>query len=119
MMKHALHLYRHRSESTKSKPSVPLERLDELSGGIIIRDVEPEAMGNSGWCALAETEGISTNKVGTISVWIVKGVEEKRRGWSQKVLDVLLKRVDVLASWILSNLPLFTKIQTNKATKLY
>jgi hypothetical protein len=60
-------------------PCVPLKRLDKLSRCIIIRDVEPQAMRNSSGDTLTKTEGVSTNKICTISVRIIEGVEEK---WS-------------------------------------
>lgn len=58
-------------------PSVSFQRLDKLSWGIIIRNVEPEAMRNSCWDTLTKTEWIPTNKIRTFSVWVIEGVEEK------------------------------------------
>lgn len=53
---------------------------------------------------LPEAEGVSTHKVSTLTVWVVQGVEEERGGWAEEVLDVLLKSIDILASWVLGNL---------------
>jgi hypothetical protein len=61
-------------------------------------------MGNSSVSTLPETEGVPTHKVSTLTVGVVQGVEEERGGWAQKVLNVLLKSVDVLARWVLGNL---------------
>lgn len=54
--------------------------------------------------ALPEAEGVPTHKVSTLTVGVVQRVEEERGGWAEEVLDVLLKSVDVLASWVLGNL---------------
>jgi hypothetical protein len=85
-------------------PAVPLTRLDHLGGSIIVRDVEPQAVGNSGVSTLPEAEGIPTHKVSTLTVGVVQGVEEEWSGRAQEVLNVLLKCIDVLASWVLGNL---------------
>jgi hypothetical protein len=53
---------------------------------------------------LPEAEGVSTHKVSTLAVGVVQGVEEERGGWAHDVLDVLLKSIDILASWVLGNL---------------
>ncbi|KVH99295.1 hypothetical protein Ccrd_022478 [Cynara cardunculus var. scolymus] len=65
-------------------PSVPLTRLDKLSGGIIIGNVKPEAVRNGGRHSLTKTERVSTNKIRTFSIWIIEGVEEKRSRWRQE-----------------------------------
>ena len=88
----------------KVVPCVPFLRLDELGWGIVIRDVEPETVGDSSGNTLTETERVSTDEVSTFTVWVVQGVEEKRRGWAEKVLDVLLKCLHSFPSWILGNL---------------
>lgn len=88
----------------KDVPSISLPWLDKLGGGIIIWDVKPEAMRNSCWDTLTETKWVSTDKICTITVRIIQGVEEKWGGWGQKVLYVLLKCINVFARWIFSNL---------------
>ena len=85
-------------------PCVPFLRLDELSWGVVIRDVETETVGHSSGNALTETERVSTAEVSTFTVGIVQCVEEKRRGWAEKVLDVLLKCVHCFSRWILCSL---------------
>ena len=61
-------------------PGISLPWLNKLGRSIIVSDVEPEANGNSNR-DLAETERESMDEVNTLSVWIVKSVEEKC-GWS-------------------------------------
>ena len=85
-------------------PSVPLLRLDELGGGIVIRDVEPETMGNSSGYTFTKTERVSTDEVSAFTVRIVQGVEEQWSRWAEKILDVLLKCVHCFPRWVLSNL---------------
>jgi len=63
----------------KTLPCVPFLRLHKLGRGIVIRDVEPQTVGNSGGNTLTETERVSTDEVSTFTVWVVQGVEEK---WS-------------------------------------
>ena len=63
-------------------PGISLPWLNKLGRSIIVRDVEPEAMRNSGRDTLAEAKRVSTDEVSTLSVWIVKSVEEKWSGWS-------------------------------------
>ena len=78
-------------------------RLDKLCWSIIVRNVEPKAMGNSSGDTLTKTKRISTDKISAFSVRIIEGVEEMWSGWRQKILNVLLKCIDILARWILSN----------------
>jgi hypothetical protein len=78
-------------------PFVPLLRLDQLGGCIIVRDVQPQAVGDSSVGTLPEAEGVSTHKVSTLTVGVVQGVEEERCGRAEEVLDVLLKSIDILA----------------------
>nr|GLL43532.1 hypothetical protein Itr_chr13CG01100 [Ipomoea trifida] len=85
-------------------PGVPLARLDKLGWGIIVRDVEPEAMRNSSRRSLAKAERIATDKVDTFSVWIIESIEEMWSGGGQEVLDVLLKSIDFFARRIFGNL---------------
>jgi len=61
-------------------------------------------VGDSSVGALPEAEGVPTHKVSTLAVGVIQRVEEERGGWAEKVLDVLLKSIDVLARWILGNL---------------
>jgi hypothetical protein len=61
-------------------------------------------MGNGSMSTLPEAEGVPAHKVSTLTVGVVQGVEEERGGRAQKVLNVLLKSVDVLARWVLGNL---------------
>ena len=61
---------------------ISLPWLNRLGRSIIARDVELEAMRNSSRDTLAKTERVSTDEVSTLSVWIVKSVEEKWSGWS-------------------------------------
>lgn len=81
----------------KSIPFISLQRLHELGGSIIIRDVEPQAMRHCGRDTLSETKWISTDEVSTLAIWIIQGIEEVWCSRAQKVLDVLLKRINVLA----------------------
>lgn len=85
-------------------PFVPLLRLDQLCGSIIVRDVQPQAVGDSSMGTLPEAERVSTDKVSTLTVGVIQSVEEERGGWAEEVLDVLLKSIDILASWVLGNL---------------
>lgn len=62
-------------------PGISLQRLDKLGRGIIIRDIEPEAMRNSSRGTLTKTERISTDKICTFCVWIIKGIEKEWCGW--------------------------------------
>lgn len=61
-------------------------------------------MGNSSWSTLTETERVSTDKICTFSERIIQGIEEKWGGWAKKVLDVLLKGIDLFPRWIFCNL---------------
>ena len=88
-------------------PAVPLTRLDHLCGSIIVRDVQPQAVGHSSWGTLPKAEWVSTDEIRTFAVGVVQGVKEKRGGRAEEVLDVLLESIDVLARWVLGNL--FTK----------
>jgi hypothetical protein len=99
-------------------PLIPLLGLDQLCGSIIVRDVQPQAVGDGGVSTLPEAEGVSTHKVSTLTVGVVQGVEEERGGWAEEVLDVLLKSIDILARWVLGNL---NDVQRNfvNATKHY
>lgn len=85
-------------------PLVPLQWFHKLCWCIIIWDVEPETMRNSSWNTLTETKRVSTDKICTFSERIIQGVEEKWGGWAKKVLDVLLKGVDLFPRWIFCNL---------------
>lgn len=78
--------------------------LDKLCWSIIIRDVEPKAVRNGSGDTFTKTERVSTDEISTFSVWIVKGVEEKWSGWTKEILNVLLKCIDIMASWVFSNL---------------
>lgn len=76
-------------------PSVPLKRLHKLSRSIIVRDVEPKTMRNCGWYTFTETEGVAANEICAFSVWFIEGVEKEGCGWTEKVLDMLLKCIDL------------------------
>ena len=92
-----------------NKPGVSFARLDKLCRCIIIGDIEPEAMRNSGWDTLTKTERISTNEICTLCKRVIEGVEEKGSGWAEKVLNVLLKCIYVLARWVFRNLLRFAQ----------
>lgn len=96
-------------------PGVPLTGLDKLCWSIIVRNVEPKAMRNSSGGTFTETERVSTHEISTFPVRIIKGVEEMWSGWSKQILNVLLKCIDVLARWVLSNLHM--KIESIEKTK--
>lgn len=68
-------------------------------------------MRDSGGGTLPKAEGVSTDKVRAFTVGVIQGVEEKRGGRAEEVLDVLLKSIDVFARWVLGHL--FPK-RTNK-----
>ena len=67
----------------------------------LTRDVQPEAVGDSGGDSLPERKRVPTDKVGTLAVGVVEGVEEVGCGRGEEVPDVLLEDVDVLALWVL------------------
>ena len=90
-------------------PSISLKRLDKLGWRIVVRDVEPQAMGNSSWGTFSKTERVTTDKVCTFSVWIIEGVKEMWSGWCQEVLNVLLKRIDIFPRWVFGNLNIKTE----------
>ena len=56
---------------SKNIPSVPLKGLDKLGRCIIIRDVEPQTMGDCSRNTLTEAEGVSTDKVNAFTVWVI------------------------------------------------
>lgn len=85
-------------------PGISLTGLNKLSRCIIIRDIEPKAMRNGSRDTLTETEWIPTNKVCTISVGVIKSVEEKWSRWAQQILDVLLKSINIFARRVFGNL---------------
>lgn len=70
-------------------------------------------MRNSGGDTLPQTEGVSTHKVGTITVRIVKGVEEEGSGGAEEVLDVLPKCIDGFPRRITCNLSIKILKQIN------
>ena len=55
-------------------------------------------MGHSCWSSFSHAERVATHKVRPGGIWVIQCVEKERSGGSQKVLDVLLKGVDVLAA---------------------
>ena len=81
----------------KSIPFISLQWLHELGRSIIIRDVEPQAMRHCGRDTFPETKRISTDEVSTLAIGIIQGIEEVWCSRAQKVLDVLLKCIDILA----------------------
>ena len=93
-----------RSLSPDAVPCVPLARLDELSGSIIVRNIEPKTMRNSCSSTFPEAERIPTNKVCSFSVGIIQGVEEVWSGRGKEILYVLFKCIDLLTSGIFGNL---------------
>ena len=60
-------------------------------------------MGDSSRDTLPEAERVPTDEVCTLTVGVVQGVEEVGRRRAQKILDVLLQHVDVLAGRVLGN----------------
>lgn len=91
-------------EHKDKKPGISFTRFDELSRCIVIGDVEPEAMRNGGWNTLAKAERISANKIHTLGVRVIEGVEEIGSRWREEVFNVLPKGIYVLARWVFSNL---------------
>lgn len=91
-------------------PSVALARLDELSRRIIVRDVEPEPMGDSSGSSFPQAKWVATDEISTFPVGIVQRVEEEWRGWSKQILDMLSQSIDLFSSWILSHLYPFIPI---------
>ena len=85
-------------------PSVPLKRLDKLSRSIIIWNVEPKSMRNSCWHTFTKAKRVPTNKISTFSKRVIKGIEKQWSWWTQKVLNVLLKCIDLFSRWIIGNL---------------
>nr|GLL18775.1 hypothetical protein Ccrd_022478 [Ipomoea trifida] len=79
-----------------STPGVPLQRLDELRGRIIIRNVEPETVRHGGRNPLPETERVAAYEIRALPVRLVQSVEEKRRRWAEQILNVLFKRINIL-----------------------
>nr|GMC67379.1 hypothetical protein Ccrd_022478 [Ipomoea batatas] len=71
-------------------PGVPLQRLNELRGRIIIRNVEPETVRHGGRNPLPETERVAAYEIRALPVRLVQSVEEKRRRWTEQILDVLV-----------------------------
>ena len=86
------------------QPSVALARLDKLGWGVIVRDVEPEPMGDSSLRSFPHAERVAADKVRTLSVGVVQCVEEEWCGWSQQVINVLSQRIDLFPTWILGYL---------------
>lgn len=76
---------------------VPFKRLHELCRGIIIRDVEPEAMRDRSRYTLTQTERVSTDEICTFRVRVIQRVEEKWSGWTEEILDMLLEGIDHFA----------------------
>jgi hypothetical protein len=85
------------AKNVTSIPAVPLKRLDKLGRGIIVWNVEPKPMRNGSRGTLTEAEGVPTDKISAITVRVIQSVEEKWSGRAQKVLDVLLKCIDILS----------------------
>lgn len=54
-------------------------------------------MRNGSRGTLTEAEGVPTDKISAITVRVIQSVEEKWSGRAQKVLDVLLKCIDILS----------------------
>lgn len=73
----------------KNRPRVALTRLDELSWGVIVGDVEPESMRDGSWSSFPHAEGVSTDEISTVSVGVIQGVEKEWCGWSEQILNVL------------------------------
>jgi hypothetical protein len=55
---------------------------DKLCRSIIIRNVKPKAVRNGSGDTFTKTERVSTDKISTVSVRIIEGVEEKWSGWT-------------------------------------
>lgn len=85
-------------------PGVSLVWLDELSRSIIVRNVEPETVGDSCRRAFPEAKRVPANKVGSIPVRVVQGVEEVWGGGGEEVFYVLLQSIYVLTCGVLCNL---------------
>lgn len=86
-------------------PGVSFKGLDELCGGVVVWNVEPETVGDGGGGALAQAERVPTDEVGALPVWIVEGVEEVGSRRAEEILYVLLEGVDLFPRWVLGNLP--------------
>lgn len=61
-------------------------------------------MRNSSRDTFTEAERVATNKVCTFTVRIIQSVKEKGGGWRKEILDVLLRRIDLLAGGVFGNL---------------
>lgn len=79
-------------------------RFDKLCRSIVVRNVEPEAVGDCRDRTFPEAKWVPTNEVGSVSVRVVQGVEEVRCGGGEEVFDVLLQSIDVLTSGVFCNL---------------
>jgi hypothetical protein len=64
-----------KATNSTSLPVISLKRLDKLGRGIIVWNVEPKPMRNGSWSTLAKTKGVPTNKISTITVWVIQGIE--------------------------------------------
>ena len=56
---------------SKNVPSVPLKGLDKLGGCIVIRDIEPQTMGDRSRNTLTEAERVSTDEVNPFTIWVI------------------------------------------------
>lgn len=66
-----------RKKMERQEPGVALERFDELSGGVVVGNVEPQAVRNGGWDSFPEAKRVSAHKVRPIPKRIVEGIEEE------------------------------------------
>lgn len=88
----------------EKEPGVALSRLDKLSRGIIVGDIEPETVRDGSWYTFPHAKRVATDKISTLDVGIIKGVEEERGGGCQQVTYVLRQSIYLFASRILGNL---------------
>ncbi|KVI09064.1 hypothetical protein Ccrd_012560 [Cynara cardunculus var. scolymus] len=70
--------------ASPSFTNVSFARLDKLSWGIIIWNVEPQAMRNRGGDTLAKAERVATDEISTIGERVIKGIKEIGCGWVKK-----------------------------------
>lgn len=61
-------------------------------------------MRNSGSDTLAKAKRVATNEICSLTVRIIQSIKEEGSRRAEKILYVLLERIDILARWIFGNL---------------